>query len=547
MPYSTPLHEHAPFSDTLDAGSVTLITIIDPAFGLHNNQRVNDAPITVTELTARIKSRLEQDFAHVHLCGEVSRLIRHRSGHIYFTIKDEHAAIAAVIWRSTAARLHTVPVEGEAFAFFGSLSVYEPRGSYQLMVRQVKPLGAGRLAVEFERRKTEFARRGWFNSEHKRAIPPLPQHIGIVTSPTAAALQDVRKVLTTRPGWLDITVIPCLVQGTEAPASIMRALQQAQHICPDVILLVRGGGSLEDLWCFNDETVVRAIVDCRIPIVTGIGHEIDTTLADLAADLRAATPSNAAECVCPSRDSLRQRLVPVAKLATLLHQHLQRRQLQTTHTKHHLRQLWLRQSDQRHMHLSDKQQQLHYRMREHFSRLRQYLADMEKSLRMQEPGFQLKQRNQRLHQASIALRDAINSCLHLHMQQLNHHVTSFTAVAGRPLVQHRKNFAFLQQRLLFMRSLTDPSRQQLHEQKQLLQGLVQSRLQIQRQRLDMLCSQLHALGPAQVLARGYTLSCDAHGNIITRAAMLQSGQTIHTRFCDGSAISRIEHIRLEET
>ncbi len=508
---------------------------------------MNDQPITVTELTAHIKSRLEQDFSHVHICGEISRLTRHRSGHIYFTIKDEHAAIAAVIWRSTAARLHTMPVDGEAFAFFGSISVYEPRGSYQLMVRQIEPLGAGRLAAEFEKRKAEFARRGWFDSERKRSIPSLPRHIGVVTSATAAALQDIRKVLATRPGWLDITVAPCLVQGTEAPASIARALQQMQHIRPDVILLVRGGGSLEDLWCFNDETVVQAIVDCRIPVITGIGHEIDTTLADLAADLRAATPSNAAEYACPSRDSLRQRLVPVEKLASLLLQHLQRQQLQTMHISRHMRQLWLRQSDQRHMQLADQQQQFHHRMREHLSQLRQRLSNMEKALRMQEPGFQLKQRHQRLHRASMSLRDGINSCLHLHMQRLNHHVTQFTAVAGSPLARHRKHFVSLQQRMLLLRSLTDVSRQQLRDRKQILQGLLQPYLQTQRQRLRSLDSQLHALGPEQVLARGYTLSCDQYGNIITHAARLQSGQTMHTRFSDGSTISRIEHILVEET
>ncbi len=507
---------------------------------------MNDAPITVTELTARIKALLEQDFARIHVCGEVSRLTRHRSGHIYFTIKDEHAAIAAVIWRSTVARLHTMPVDGEAFAFTGSISVYEPRGSYQLMVRQIEPLGAGRLAAEFEKRKAEFSRRGWFDRERKRPVPPLPRHIGIVTSATAAALQDVRKVLATRPGWLHITVAPCPVQGADAPPGIVHALQKIQQADPDVILLVRGGGSLEDLWCFNDERVVRAIVDCRIPVITGIGHEIDTTLADLAADLRAATPSNAAECACPSSDNLRQRLAPIEKLASLLRQQLQRQQLQVLHLARHMQQLWLRQSDQRQMLLADRQQQCHHRMREHLSRLRRTLSHTDKALHMQEPGFQLKQRHQRLHRTSMALHDAINSRLHGHMQQLNHHTARFMALAGSPLSQQRKHLELLQQRLLLQRSLTETPRQQLQGRRQLLHGWLQPWLKTQRQQLHSLGNQLHALGPKQVLARGYTLSLDQHGNIITHAAMLQRGQIMHTRFCDGEISSRIEHITTEE-
>ncbi|MDQ6995785.1 MAG: exodeoxyribonuclease VII large subunit, partial [Mariprofundaceae bacterium] len=275
---------------------------------------------SVTELTASIKQVLEQGFAHIQVQGEVSRLTRPSSGHLYFTIKDSHAAISAVVWRSAAVRLHAQLKEGQAFIFSGHLSVYEPRGTYQMMVTRIMPVGAGALAAEFERRKALFAKRGWFSQAKKQAIPTLPQHIGIVTSETAAALQDVKKVLATRPAYLKTTLFSCVVQGEQAPDSIVAAFHKIQAMSqrPDVILLVRGGGSMEDLWCFNDERVVQAVFDCDLPIISGVGHEIDTTLVDYAVDVRAATPSNAAELSCPSRDYLRQTLPSIARIKQML-------------------------------------------------------------------------------------------------------------------------------------------------------------------------------------------------------------------------------------
>ena len=266
--------------------------------------------LTVTELTARIKQVLEQGFSRIEVTGEISRLTKPSSGHLYFTIKDNHAAISAVVWRGAAARLKTRPKDGQAYVFTGHLSLYEPRGSYQLVVTDIASAGTGRLAEEFERRKMLFAERGWFDADTKKNIPAFPKHIGIVTSQTAAAFEDIKKVLNTRPAWLNISLSPAVVQGESAPQSIACAIQKLHNLAdtPDVILLVRGGGSMEDLWCFNDERVVQAIVDATVPIISGIGHEIDTTLADFAADVRAATPSNAAELVCPAKETLRPQI-----------------------------------------------------------------------------------------------------------------------------------------------------------------------------------------------------------------------------------------------
>jgi len=311
-------------------------------------------PLSVSELTACIKQVLEQGFSSVHVLGEISRLNRQASGHMYFTIKDEGATLSAVIWKSTTQRFTELPEEGQQYIFTGHISLYPPQGRYQLIVSRMELAGSGALAIEFERRKNDFTERGWFAPEIKRPIPALPRHIGIVTSQTAAALQDVKKVLSTRPGWLQLTLSPTLVQGNAAVSQIVRAIKRLRHMedKPDVILLVRGGGSPEDLWCFNEEAVVRAIVECDIPIIAGIGHDIDVSLADFAADKHAATPSNAAEIVCPDSKTLHQQMPRLPLLRQLIRHSLThaRQNLENQHMQ--LRHNRTSAQDERHMHVS---------------------------------------------------------------------------------------------------------------------------------------------------------------------------------------------------
>jgi len=327
-----------------------------------------NAPLSVSELTAHIKQVLEQGFARVQVVGEVSRLTARASGHAYFTIKDANAALGAVIWKSTVVRLKTMPEEGEQYIFHGHLSLYVPQGRYQLVISRLEAAGGGALAAEFERRKQEFIARGWFDAARKLDIPPLPKHIGIVTSATAAALQDVRKVLASRPGWLQLTLSPSLVQGQAAAGEIVRALARLQNMDnpPDVILLVRGGGSPEDLWCFNDESVVRAIVDCSIPIISGIGHEIDNTLADFAADMQAATPSNAAEISCPAVETLRRQMPRIALLAQFLHHQTAHARKSSEQATTRLIHRWQSLRDEQRMRL-DRLQQTMQRLRDDFT------------------------------------------------------------------------------------------------------------------------------------------------------------------------------------
>lgn len=303
---------------------------------------------------------LEQEFANVRVLGEISRLNRQPSGHMYFTIKDEGASLSSVIWKSTAQRFAEPPQEGQQYIFTGHLSLYPPQGRYQLIVSRMELVGNGALAIEFERRKRVFAERGWFAPETKRPIPALPRHIGIVTSETAAALQDVRKVLSTRPGWLQLTLSPTLVQGNAAAAQIARSLERLQRMDPgpDVILLVRGGGSPEDLWCFNEETVVRAMAECDIPVITGIGHEIDISLADFAADKQAATPSNAAEISCPDRATLRKQMPRLPLLQQIIRHSLNNAEKHLKNQTLRLQHARIRAHDTWRMHVEQQRQSL---------------------------------------------------------------------------------------------------------------------------------------------------------------------------------------------
>ncbi|HEX3447594.1 MAG TPA: exodeoxyribonuclease VII large subunit [Isosphaeraceae bacterium] len=259
---------------------------------------------SVSELTERIKRSLETDFGQVALHGEVSNVARPRSGHIYFTIKDELASIRAVMWKNDSRRVAFDLTDGLAVRALGRLTVYAPRGEYQIVVSAIEPEGMGALELAFRQRYARLALEGLFDTERKRPLPRFPRRIVIVTSPTGAAVRDILQVLSRRWRCASVLVAPTRVQGVGADMEVVAALDLANHVAQaDVIILARGGGSLEDLWTFNEEIVVRAIVTSRLPVVSAIGHEIDVTLADLAADRRALTPSEAGEvCVPDARE-----------------------------------------------------------------------------------------------------------------------------------------------------------------------------------------------------------------------------------------------------
>lgn len=273
---------------------------------------MNDArpePLTVTELTAQVRALLGDAFPRVIVAGQVSNLREQRSGHLYFSLKDEGAQIPAAMWRSQAARLRFRPDDGQEVVARGRIDVYAPHGRYQLIVDAMRPVGVGDLHRRYQELGRRLSEEGLFDPARKRPLPLLPRRVAIVTSPTSAALRDLLRVAWRRDPDAWITVHPVRVQGEAATAEIEAALLAADRSRRyDVIVTGRGGGSLEDLWCFNEERVVRAIAGCATPVVTCVGHETDTTLADHAADARAATPSEAAELVFPERRALGLRL-----------------------------------------------------------------------------------------------------------------------------------------------------------------------------------------------------------------------------------------------
>lgn len=264
-------------------------------------------PFTVSELTAYIKDILEQDetLTDVWVEGEVSNMSRPVSGHVYFKLKDGGAVLPCVMWRSAAARVRTMPQDGDRILAHGRVGVYEAGGQYQLYVDEIQAAGLGEYYIQLERLKERLRAEGLFAEERKRPLPPIPKHIGIVTSPDGAALRDILHVLRRRFPCVAATLAPTQVQGDEAPAQIVAALDALnRHTDCDVVIVARGGGSVEELAAFNDERVARAIHASRIPVVTGVGHETDFTIADMVADRRAPTPTGAAEIVTPDRADL---------------------------------------------------------------------------------------------------------------------------------------------------------------------------------------------------------------------------------------------------
>lgn len=252
---------------------------------------------TVSKLTFYIRKLLEEDeiLQDVWVQGEISNLSRPASGHVYFTLKDSSAALKCVMWKTSAARLGMPLQDGKAVEVHGKIGVYEVSGQYQLYADQIRPVGEGALYQEFMRLKAMLEAEGLFAPERKRPIPIFPQKIGIVTSATGAALRDMLNTLRRRLPLVQVILAPSPVQGIEAPPALVKAIQSLNLQSPDVIILARGGGSIEDLWAFNDERVVRAVAMSAVPVICGVGHETDFTLCDFAADLRAPTPTAAAE------------------------------------------------------------------------------------------------------------------------------------------------------------------------------------------------------------------------------------------------------------
>ena len=279
-------------------------------------------PMSVSELTSRLKQQIESEFGTISVEGELSNCKQWSSGHLYFTLKDDRAQLRGVMFRTTVQRLKFKPEDGMRVIARGRLSVYEQKGEYQIVAEAFEPAGAGALQVAFEQLKKKLQGEGLFDSARKRTLPVLPRRIGVITSLDGAAVRDIVRVLTQRHPDARIVIRASKVQGEGAAADLIRALAAIVTVPEiDVVIIGRGGGSAEDLWAFNDEKLARAIAACPVPVISAVGHEVDFTIADFVADVRAATPSNAAEIVVDRADNFRTRIRQAEQRLTMMAQH----------------------------------------------------------------------------------------------------------------------------------------------------------------------------------------------------------------------------------
>jgi exodeoxyribonuclease VII large subunit len=435
-----------------------------------------ERPLSVAQLTRRIGLTLE-DFGPLLVQGELSQLRIAPSGHLYATLKDDEAVISLVMWRSSVIRMPDKPKEGDQVIVKGSLSVYGPRGQYQLTATRISPLGLGDLAARFAALKMKLADEGLFDDERKKPLPLLPRAVGLATATGSAALADMQHSIMTRFPGMKIIHAPCLVQGTQAVPTIIAALQTLDaHSEVDVIIVGRGGGSIEDLWAFNEEAVVRAIAACHKPVVSAVGHETDTTLADFVADVRAKTPTAAGELV-----------VPVAA------------ELYAALSEYRLR-------------LDRGIEQL-------FSDAQERLQALARHRALATPKHQVFIRQQRLDELSQRLHDQID--------------VVFTA--------QRQRFAVQTLRLQHAspRKRVEQLHEQLRTQEKNLFRVGTQRLTTAAEQLSSYAARLSALSPLAVLARGYSVVRGKNGAFVRRVADIQLGDTIAVQMRDGRVIAQV--------
>ena len=261
--------------------------------------------LSVSELNNQIKALLETTFSSIYVQGEISNLTHHSSGHIYFSIKDESSTISCVMFKGNAQYLKFRLEVGQKINIIGALTVYAPRGNYQLLCQKIEPFGVGELALAYEQLKTKLQAQGYFSQERKKSLPKFPKKIAIVTSSTGAAIEDMKKIASNRWPLIKLVLIPTLVQGNTAKEDIASSIEKADKLNADVMIVGRGGGSIEDLWAFNEEIVANAIFNAKTPIISAVGHESDFVISDFVADIRAATPSNAMEIALPDCNEMR--------------------------------------------------------------------------------------------------------------------------------------------------------------------------------------------------------------------------------------------------
>ncbi|MCT8559414.1 exodeoxyribonuclease VII large subunit [Glaesserella parasuis] len=437
--------------------------------------------LTISQLNYSVKQMLEVEFGSVWLIGEISNFSQPVSGHWYLTLKDEQAQVRCAMFRMKNMRVNFRPQNGMQVLVRANVSLYEPRGDYQVIIETMQPAGDGLLQQQFEQLKMKLAGLGLFAQEHKKPIPTFVKRVGIVTSSSGAALQDILHILQRRDPTLEIVIYPTLVQGKEATADIVQMIELAnrRQEC-DVLIVGRGGGSLEDLWCFNEEAVAWAIYHSQIPIISAVGHETDVTIADFVADLRAPTPSAAAELV--SRDQ--QELL---------------RQLQ-----HH----------------SDKVNLAFDRL---WSEKLARFDRLQLRLQAQHPQRQLQQRLQQLSHLEKQLKQQMEQLL-LRKQQL--WKNTLQRMERNPLPYR-----------------ISAQIQHLHKLEQRLSYAIEKNISQRRLQFQTLCTQLDGLSPLSILARGYSVTQNQQGKALISTQDISIGETIVTRLAQGKVVSQVVEVR----
>jgi len=436
---------------------------------------------SVSQITAGVKDCLETEFSDVCVEGEVSNLVAAASGHLYFGLKDKGAQIRCVCFRSRARFLKFSADDGMQVIATGSLSVYEPRGEYQLIVELMEPKGFGSLQLAFEQLKARLQAEGLFDGQHKRPLPKLPRCIGIVTSPTGAALQDILRILRRRHENMRVLIYPARVQGQGAAAEIAAGIRTLNRLSGiDVMIVGRGGGSLEDLWAFNEEIVARAIFESRIPVISAVGHEIDFTIADFVADLRAPTPSAAAELVVSQKNALLEQVVA-----------LESRLLMS----------------------------LEFRL----SRLRNLILTLSAGRVFAAFEGQLGYYRQRLDELCFRIENRLQRRL--------------GELKGRERLLAADLARFELGQVIRLR------RENVSRQFSQLQVGTQLVLQSTSGKFNALNSTLRALSPLAVLDRGYAICRDARGTIVKDAMALKLGDPISVSLSKGSIDAHVEGLR----
>ncbi len=442
-------------------------------------QTSNRTILNVSELNAEVNQLLTRGFPLLWVEGEISNLVRPASGHLYFTLKDNKSQIRSAMFRNRNMKLTIQPENGMKVLVRGRVGLYEPRGDYQLIAEHMEDAGVGQLQRQFEALKQKLADAGLFTEEHKKEFPEYPKRIGVITSPTGAAVRDILQVLSRRSPHTPVLIYPVAVQGEASKIQLETAIRQANidKKC-DVLILARGGGSIEDLWSFNEENVAKAVYSSEIPIVCGVGHEIDFTIADFVADLRAPTPSAAAELITPDRTQL---LTDV---------------IQT--------QLWMTQT-----------------IKQNIKQKRQRLEWVDARLQLQKPSSKILQQAQRLDELNIRLQQKMTSLLRdkqIQTSNLNSRLKSNTP--SRKCDEQEQAFSHFSARL--------------HQS-------INKKIQQEQARFRTQLAMLNSISPLKTLERGYAIVRDSDsGGVITSVKSLSPKQEIIIKLKDGEAKAKIE-------